>query len=83
MVEEAQIFKELEQKANGITNILQPIGGCEYSPLLIGTVQFVADLEHPETQAFQKKYKVLREKICTNYTKENLLEITLSTLMQE
>jgi hypothetical protein len=83
LVKNAPEFEKLEKKAEEITNVLQPIENYEYSPLLIGTVQFVADLECPQTKACQKKYNLWREKICLMYSKGNLLEITLSALVQE
>jgi hypothetical protein len=83
LVKDAQEFEKLERKAEEITDVLQPIGDCEYSPLLIGTVQFVADLEFPQTKGFQQKYNLWRERICLIYSKGNIFEITLSAMTQE
>lgn len=66
---------------------LQPIhkklnffGDYGYSPLIVNSVHFVADLEHPETKDLEKKYRLLRGKISAIYAQGDLLEITLSQL---
>lgn len=61
---------------------LQPIGDYNYSPQRIGSVHFVADLEHPSTKILQQKYQNLRGKISAIYAKGDFLEITLSKLTE-
>ncbi len=69
---------------------LQPIhkklgffGDYSYSPLIVSSVHFVADLEHPETKALEKKYRELRGKISAIYAQGDFLEITLSKLTED
>lgn len=59
---------------------LKPCGDYNYSPLIMGSVHFASDPEHPETRSLEKKYKVLRGKISSIYAKGDFLEITLSQL---
>ncbi len=47
------------------------------------SIHFMADLNHPETKALQRKYQKLRGKISAIYAKGNFLEITLSELSSD
>lgn len=62
---------------------LEAFGDYNYSPLILGSVHFVADLHHREAQILQKKYQELRGKISAIYAKGDFLEITLSQLVSE
>jgi hypothetical protein len=62
---------------------LRYFGDYSYSPLLIKSVHFVADLSHPETQLLQKKYQYLRGKISEIYSQGDFLKITLSKLISK
>lgn len=62
---------------------LEPFGDYAYSPLVMQSIHFVADLKHPETKALQRKYQKLREKISAIYSQGDFLEITLSQLIAD
>lgn len=62
---------------------LDPFGEYDYSLLMMGSIHFAADLNHPETIALEKKYKELRAKISAIYAQGNFLEITLAQLTSE
>jgi hypothetical protein len=62
---------------------LDSFGDHKYSPLLLGSVHFAADLDHSETKALEKKYRELRGKISAIYAKGNFLEITLTQLTSD
>ena len=51
--------------------------------MLVNPVQCMADLDHPETKALQKKYKNLRKKISEIYSQSDFLEITLLQLTSD
>ncbi|WP_068471249.1 hypothetical protein [Candidatus Protochlamydia phocaeensis] len=57
---------------------LEPCGDYNYSPLIIESVNFVGDLNHPETIELTQKYQRQRGQISAIYAKGNFLEITLS-----
>ncbi len=54
-----------------------------YPMMIVNAVQFLADLQHPETKFLQKKYKDLRKKIADIYSQGDMLEITLSQLTSD
>lgn len=59
---------------------LQSIGDYDYSPVIMESVHFVGERNHPETLALQKKYRELRGRISEIYSKGDFLEITLRQL---
>lgn len=83
LVEGSQILQGLKDKEEKITNILQFVGEESMPPLMLCPVQFVADLQHPETKILQKKYKRLRGKISSFYAQGKFSEPTLSQLISE
>lgn len=62
---------------------LETFGDYFYSPLVIGSVHFSADPEHPETKILEKKYRQLRGKISAIYAQGDFLEITLFQLTSD
>lgn len=76
--QDAPLFKKLENKMKVLTEILQPVGESRF--IKVGTVQFVADLNSPQTHFLVDKYKDMREKICSLYLNGKLLDITLMYL---
>jgi hypothetical protein len=81
LVKDAPVFKELKNKMEMLTDILQPVGDSTFAR--VGTVQFVADLNSPQTLSLLNKYQVLRGQVCSWYMKGNLLEVTLIQLIKE
>ena len=73
-------FSSIEEEYEYLNSKLQLFGEHIYSPLLVRTLHFVADLEHSETKTLKKKYRDLRGKISAIYAKGDFLEITLSKL---
>jgi hypothetical protein len=71
---------KIDEKINSLNKRLQPFGEHYYLPLISDAVYFVADPEHSETQALEKKYRKLRGRISAIYAKGDFLEITLSKL---
>ncbi len=62
---------------------LECCGDYSYSPLVIESIHFSADLEHPETKALEKRYRDLRGLISAIYAQGDFLEITLSQLVSD
>jgi hypothetical protein len=62
---------------------LKPCGDYHYSPLVIKSTHFVADLKHPETRKIQKNFCELRGKISAVYANGDFLEITLRQLTSD
>ena len=83
LVKEAPAIKELDKQADEITDVLQPCGEYGYSLLPIPSTYFVANPQSEETLALKQKYQTLREKVSAIYTQGDVLEITLSTLIQD
>ncbi len=75
-------FSSLQEEFNSYFPLLTLFGDAEYSPLIIGSLHFVADHKHPETIALQKKYRKMRGEISAIYSKGNFLEVTLSKLTE-
>lgn len=75
-------FSSLQEEFNSYFPILTLFGDSGYSPLIIGSLHFVADHKHPETIALQNKYSKMRGEISAIYANGNFLEITLSKLMR-
>lgn len=73
-------FSCIEEEYEYLTSKLKFFGEYSYSPLIARSVHFVADLNHPETKALEKKYTQLRSKISAIYAQGNFLEIALSKL---
>jgi hypothetical protein len=82
-VKDAPTIKELDKQAEEITDLLQPCGDYEYSPWTIPSTHFVADHRTKETLALKQKYQALREKLSAIYAQDDVLEITLSALIQD
>jgi len=57
LVKDAPALKELDKKADEITNVLQPCGEYGYSLLPIPSTYFVADLQSKETLSLKKNTK--------------------------
>lgn len=76
-------FTSLQDEFNSYFSILTLFGDTHYLPLMIHSVHFVADHQHPETITLQNKYRKQRGKISAIYAKGNFLEITLSQLISE
>jgi hypothetical protein len=76
-------FDSLLDEFNAYFSVLRPFGDYGYSPLIIKSVHFVADPNHPTTLFLQKKYKEERGKISAIYAKGNFLKITLSQLIDD
>ncbi|MBS4167403.1 hypothetical protein [Parachlamydia sp. AcF125] len=53
-----------------------------FSLLRVGSLYFLADFKHPETQALYQKYEKLRGRLSTIYAHGNFLPITLSKLTE-
>ena len=83
LIKNAPTIKELDQQADELTDVLQPCGEYGYSLLPIPSTYFVADPQSKETLALKRKYQTLREKASAIYTRGDVLEITLSTLIQD
>jgi hypothetical protein len=75
-------LNEVDEKIKSLSQLLQPFGEDRFLPLISDAVFFVADPEHPETKALEKKYRKLRGKISAIYSKGDFLEITLSKLTE-
>jgi hypothetical protein len=73
-------LNKVDEKINSLNQQLQPFGEEHFFPLISDSVFFVADPEHPETKALEKKYSELRGRISAIYSKGDFLEITLSKL---
>jgi len=54
-----------------------------YPMMIVNPVQFLADLEHPETKRLQMGYKNSRKMISSIYSQGDFLEITLTRLISE
>lgn len=76
-------FSSLQEEFNSYFSVLTLFGDTKYFPLIIHSVHFVADHNHPETRVLQKKYKKMRGEISAIYAKGNFLEITLSKLAED
>lgn len=84
LLPQAQIFKDLEENVNKITDILQPTEEIENLPKQVRTVQFVADQHHLETKALQLKYREQRNKILLVYSQESdILKNTIEKMIGE
>jgi hypothetical protein len=73
-------FSSIEEELDFLESKLRPFGEHGYSPIIQNSVHFMADSEHPETKALEKKYKKLRGEISAIYAQGDFLEITLSKL---
>lgn len=73
-------FSSLIEEYDSFRSKLLPFGEYTYTPLMIGSVHFMADPNHKDTKKLKDKYKKLRGKISTIYAKGDFLEITLSQL---
>lgn len=82
LMKDSSTLQILRNKTEKITNILQLFGENYLFPTIIGNVQFVADLNHPETKILENKYKQQKRKITSIYSKGNILEITMHELMK-
>ena len=83
LVKNSPTIKDLDKQADGITDVLQPCGDYCYNLSTIPSTYFVADPQSEETLVLKKKYQALREKVSIIYAQDNVLEITLSTLIQD
>lgn len=83
LIKKAYVIKELKKQIDEITEILQPCGEYCDSIFPIPSTHFVADLHSKETIALKKKYQLLREKASGVYAHGDVLEITISTLIQD
>jgi hypothetical protein len=79
----AKNFSSIEEEQKYLNSRLKLFGEHFYSPLILNTVHFVADWEHPETRALEKKYRELRGQISAIYAQGDFLEITLSKLISK
>ena len=77
------IFKRDKATLETKKNKLEFFGEERHPVMIVNPVQFAADLAHPETIRLDKKYKALRIKIGTIYSKEDLLAKTLSQLTSD
>jgi hypothetical protein len=75
-------LNKVDEKIKSLNQQLQPFGEHHYLPLISDDVYFVADPEHPETKALEKKYQKFRGRISVIYSKGDFLEITLSKLIE-
>ncbi len=73
-------FSSIEEECEYLNSKLRPFGERHYLPLISNSIFFVADPEHAETKALEKKYRELRGRISAIYAKGDFLEITLSKL---
>lgn len=76
-------FDSLSAEFNSYFSVLKHFGDCGYSPVIINSVHFVADPNHPETIKLREKYRELRGEISAIYSKGDFLEITLSKLTSD
>jgi hypothetical protein len=76
-------FSSIEDEYKFLDSKLQFFGDHSYSPFIINSISFVADLDHPETQFLKKKYHSFRSEISEIYSKGDFLEITLTQLLSE
>lgn len=70
-----------DAKLKPIHKKLNFFGDYRYSPLIVGSIHFMADFSDQETKALRKKYQELRGKISAIYAQGDLLEITLTKLI--
>lgn len=82
LVKDSSFVKELNEQIAEITDILQPCSEQDCELLFIPSIHFVGDAQSPETLALRQKYQAQREEITDIYAKGDLLEITLSKLIQ-
>lgn len=71
-------FSSIEEENQSLRVRLRPFSDYDYSPIMIQSIHFMADSEHPETKALTQKYQELRSKISTIYAQGDFLEITLN-----
>lgn len=76
-------FPSLQEEFNSYFSILTLFGDPGYSPLVIHSVHFAADHQHPETMILREKYRRMRGEISAIYASGNFLEITLSKLVED
>lgn len=76
-------FSSIEEEYDFLKAHLTLFGSHNYSPLMIGTVHFMADHEHAETKILAKKYAEMRSKIALIYAENEFLEVTLSKLTSD
>lgn len=76
-------FSSLQEEFSSYFSVLTLFGDSKYSPLILHSVHFVADHNHPETIELQKKYRKMRGEISAIYSKGDFLEITLSKLTEK
>lgn len=82
LLKDSLILNKLDQKANVLTEILQPFGESHSFLQATASIEFVADTKHPETIHLKRKYKSLRNQIARIYAEGNVLEITLAALLR-
>ena len=75
-------FVDIDEECEYLNLKLRGFSERTYSPLVLRPLQFVADLEHPETKALRIKYDDLRRKISAIYAQGDFLEITLKQLTE-
>jgi hypothetical protein len=78
--EPAAAFSSLEEENEFLKLHLRPFSNYHYSPIILKSVNFMADPNHPETKALKEKYQELRSRIAAIYATGNFLEINLSQL---
>lgn len=81
--EDFQEFLTGDAELKPIHKKLDFFGDHKYSPIILGSVHFVADFSHPETKILQEKYNELRGKISKIYAQGDFLEITFLELTRE
>lgn len=76
-------YSSTEEEFKQLHATLQLCGEHCYSPLIMGSIHFAADLSDRETQELMKKYTKQRGEISSVFTNGHLLEIVLAQLIHK